>query len=87
MWPQQFSNLVQMHYCLTCALVLASKNLHYYITKQRETIALNRQGTQQQRPELSAATPPGMQANTWYIYTPPRYIFKNSTKGTSSLLQ
>ena len=38
------------------------------INKQRELMALNRQGTQQQRPESPVGTPPGMQVNT--IYSP-----------------
>ena len=38
-------------------------------------IALNRQGTQQQRPRQPTVTPPGMRVNTGYIY---------SNKGTSS---
>ena len=42
------------------------------INKQRETIALNRQGTQQQRPESPTVTPPGVRVTTRYI---------NSTKG------
>ena len=45
------------------------------INKQREIIALDRQGTQRQRPESPTATPPGMRVNTRYI---------NPTKGTSS---
>ena len=45
------------------------------INKQREAIAVDRQGTQQQRPESPTVTPPGMQVNARYI---------NSTKGASS---
>ena len=45
----------------------------YY--QQREIIALNRHGTQQQRPESPMVTPPGMRVNTRYI---------NSKKGASS---
>ena len=45
------------------------------INKQREMIALDRQGTQQQRPESPRVTPPGVRVNTWYV---------NSTKGTCS---
>ena len=45
----------------------------FLIKKQREIIALDRQGTQQQRPESSTVTPPGVRVNTRYI---------NSTKGT-----
>ena len=45
------------------------------ITKQRETIALDRQGTQQERPESPTVTPPDVRVNTRYM---------NSTKGTSS---
>ena len=45
------------------------------INKQREITALNRQGTQRQRPELPTVTPPGVLVNTRYT---------NSTKGTSS---
>ena len=33
------------------------------INKQREIIVLDRQGTQQQRPESSMVTPPGVQVN------------------------
>ena len=44
------------------------------IKKQREIIALDRQGTQQ-RPDSPRGTPPGMQVNTGYM---------KSTKGTSS---
>ena len=40
-----------------------------------EIIALNRQGTQQERPESPSVSPPGMRVNTRYI---------NPTKGTSS---
>ena len=40
----------------------------------REMIALDRQGTRQQRPESPAVTQLGMRVNTWYI---------NSTKGRS----
>ena len=43
--------------------------------QQREITALNRQETQQRRPESLTVTPPGMRVNTTYI---------NSTKGTSS---
>ena len=45
------------------------------IHKQRELIALHRQGTRQQRPQWPTVTPPGMRVNTEYI---------NSTKGKSS---
>ena len=45
------------------------------LNQQREIIALDRQGTQQQRPESPTVAPPGMRVNTRYI---------NSTKGTSS---
>ena len=45
------------------------------INKQMEIIALNRQGTQQERPESPSVSPPGMRVNTRYI---------NPTKGTSS---
>ena len=45
------------------------------INKQREITALDRQGTQQQRPESPTVTPPGVRVNTRYI---------NFTKGTSS---
>ena len=45
------------------------------INIQRELIALDRQGTQQQRFESTTITPPGVRVNTRYI---------NSTKGTSS---
>ena len=45
------------------------------INEQRGVIALNRQGTQQKRPESPSVTPPGMGANTGHV---------NSTKGTSS---
>ena len=34
-------------------------------------IALNRQGTQQRRPEWPIETPPGKQVNTRYTQTPP----------------
>ena len=47
----------------------------YPINKQRGITALDRQGTQQQRPESPTVTPPGVRVNTRYI---------NSTKGTSS---
>ena len=43
--------------------------------REREIIALDRQGTQQQKPEPPTVTSPGMRVNTRYI---------NSTKGTSS---
>ena len=45
------------------------------IIKQKEIIALDRQGTQQQRPASPTVTTSGMRVNTRYI---------NSTKGTSS---
>ena len=45
------------------------------INEQREIIALDRQGTQQQRPESPMDTPRGVRVNTRY---------RNSTKGTSS---
>ena len=45
------------------------------MNQQRGLTALNRQGTQQQRPEWPMVTPPGMTVNTGYI---------NSTKGTVS---
>ena len=35
-------------------------------SQQRELIGLNRQGTQQQRPESPTLTPPGMQVNAGY---------------------
>ena len=47
------------------------------IKKQREIIALDKQGTQQQRPESPTVTPPGVRVNTRYI---------NSSKGTLSRL-
>ena len=46
----------------------------YRINKQREITALDRQGTQQQRPESPTVTPPGVRVNIRYI---------GSTKGTS----
>ena len=45
------------------------------INKQREIIALDRKGTQQQRDKSPTATPPGVRVNTRYI---------NFTKGTTS---
>ena len=45
------------------------------VNKQREMIVLNRQGTQQQRPESPTVTTPGMRGNTRYI---------NTTRSTSS---
>ena len=45
------------------------------INNQREIIALDRQGTLQERPESPAITPPGERVNTRYI---------NSANGTSS---
>ena len=44
-------------------------------SQQREIITLDRQGTQQQRPESPTVTAPSMQVNTKYT---------NSTKGTFS---
>ena len=44
------------------------------VNKQREKIALDRQGTQKQKPESPTVSPPGVRVNTRYI---------NSTKGTS----
>ena len=44
--------------------------------QQKEVIALNRQGTQQQRPELSTLTPPGMRVNTEYMNCSRRQILK-----------
>ena len=46
-----------------------------FINKQRIIIALDRQGTQQQRPGSRMVTPPSMQVNTMYM---------NSTKGTGN---
>ena len=37
------------------------------INIHRKIIALDRQGTQEQRPELPTVTPPGVQVNTRYI--------------------
>ena len=45
------------------------------LQETKEIIALDRQGTQQQRPESPTVTPPGVRVNTRY---------KNSTKGTCS---
>ena len=39
-------------------------------TKKKDLIALNTQGTQQQRPESPAVTPPAMRVNTGYINSP-----------------
>ena len=47
----------------------------WQINKQREIIALDRQGTQQQRPESPTSSPSGVRVNMNYT---------NSTKGTSS---
>ena len=44
-------------------------------TRQREIIALDRQGTQQQRPDSPTVTPQSLRVNTRYV---------NSTKGTFS---
>ena len=44
-------------------------------TKQREIIALDRQGTQPQRPKSPTVTPPCVRVNTRYI---------KSTKGASA---
>ena len=49
--------------------------LVFSFDKRREITALDRQGTQPQRPESPTVTPPGVRVNTRYI---------NSTKGTSS---
>ena len=46
------------------------------INKQREIIALDRQGIQEERPESPTVTPPGVRVNNT------RYI--NSSQGTSS---
>ena len=50
--------------------------LFFRAKSSTEIIALDRQGTQQQRPDSPAVTPPGVRVNTRY---------KNSTKGTSSV--
>ena len=50
------------------------------INKQREIIALNKQGTQQQRPESSTVTPPGIQVNTRYINSKCESLQGNASK-------
>ena len=48
-------------------------NYIHSVNKPRELLALDRQGTRQQRPESPMVTPPGVRVNT-----------RNITKGTSS---
>ena len=63
-----------MTLCIPHSNVLKLKNNDTLYNQEREIIALDRQGTQQQRPKSPMVTPPGMRVNTRYI---------NSAKGTS----
>ena len=47
-----------------------------HLSQQREIIALDRQGTQQQRPESPTVTPPGVRVNTSSYKLHQRYILE-----------
>ena len=59
----------------TCSQCMADGQNDFPNNQQREFLAFNRQGTQQQRSESPTVSPPGMRVNTGY---------RNSTQGTSS---
>ena len=69
--------------CIDCSLLGNFKTFATSVTlfmptlsKQREIIVLNKQGTQQQRPELPMVTPPGVRVNTCGgIYIPCIYSY------------
>ena len=67
--------LLSLHYNIKTTESDSIQKLSIYgrTNKRRELTALNRQGTQQQRPESLTVTPPGMRMNTGYI---------NATKAT-----
>ena len=69
--------LLSLHYNIKTTESDSIQKLSIYgrTNKRRELTALNRQGTQQQRPESLTVTPPGMRMNTGYI---------NPTKSTPS---